>query len=54
LKDKGVKHLQDKVPHLLGEVFEDQGKRSGADKVTAAKDPVTGRTRTAVPAKLTH
>jgi len=38
----------------LGEVFEDLGKRSGTDKVTTVKDPVTGRTRMAVPAKLAH
>jgi len=54
LKDKGMKYLWDKAPHLLGEVFEDIGKRSGADKVTTVKDPVTGQTRIAVPAKLTH
>jgi len=30
---------------LLGEVFEDLGKRSGADKVTTVKDPVTGQTK---------
>jgi len=54
LKDKGMKHLRDKAPHLLGEVFEDLGKRNGADKVTTLKDPVTGQTRIAVPAKLTH
>jgi len=53
LKDKGMKYLWDKAPHLLGEVFEDIGKRSGADKVTTVKDPVTGQTRIAVPAKLT-
>jgi len=46
--------LRDKAPHLLGGVFEDLGKRSGADKVTTVKDPVTGQTRIAVPAKLTH
>jgi len=54
LKDKGMKFLRDKAPHLLGEVFEDLGKRSGTDKVTTVKDPVTGQTRIAVPAKLTH
>jgi len=54
LKDKGMKYLRDKAPHLLGEVFEDIEKRSGADKVTTVKDPVTGQTRIAVPAKLTH
>jgi len=59
LKDKEVKYLRDKAPHLLGEVFlgevfEDLGKRSGTDKVTTVKDPVTGQTRIAVPAKLTH
>ena len=54
MKDKGVKCLRDKAPHLLGEVFEDLGKKSGADKVTKVKDPVTRQTRIAVPAKLTH
>jgi len=46
--------LKDKAPHLLGEVFEDLEKKSGPDKVTTAKDPVTGQTRIAVPVKLTH
>jgi len=46
--------LFQQAPHLLGEVFEDIGKRSGADRVTTVKDPVTGQTRIAVPAKLTH
>jgi len=49
-----MKYLRDKAPHLLGEVFEDIGKRIGADKVTTVKDPAAGQTRIAVPAKLPH
>lgn len=52
VKDTYVKQLKEQTPDRLGELFEDIGKKTGADYVTTEIDSQTGKQRIIVPKSL--